>query len=79
MRKDTVQKTGQVLVVKTVDVGKVEASLRNYHSAEEPEEASALNVMWDPEWVPGTERGHKVKNQESLNKMWTSANNNYCH
>ena len=31
--------------------------------------------MWYPGWDPGTEKGHWVKNEGNLNKVWTLVNN----
>ena len=51
---DILQNTSPV-ILKTVRVIKNKESLRNCHNKEEPKETQ-VNVMWCPEWGPGTKK-----------------------
>lgn len=49
-------------ILQTIKVTKTKGSLRSCHSREELEKAGRLNIVWDPRWDPGTEKGLQVKN-----------------
>lgn len=61
------------VLLKTAEVIENKENLRNYHSHKESKDAWQRNVIWDPGWDPGTERG---QNQRSLNELWTLVVNN---